>query len=185
MAGLREHPAAGNEGLTFTVVDVETANADCAMICQIGIVHVADGKIADEWETLVDPETSDWRHTSIHGIEADDAAGSPKIPAIEGELRRRLRGNVVSHSSFDRAALNRAMSRYGLRGLDAPRTIWHDSVRIARRAWPELAGAGGYKLKNVARFLNIEFNHHDALEDARAAAHIVIAAGGLTAVRFP
>ena len=179
MAGPRNPPPAGNGGLTFTAVDVETANADCAAICQVAIVRVADGKIADEWKTLVNPETSDWRNTFIHGIEADDVARSPTIPDIEGELRRRLRGNVVSHSPFDRAALGRAMSKYGLEPLQP---TWRDSVKIARRAWPEL---GGYKLKNIARFLGIEFNHHDALEDARTAAKIVIAAGGWNAARHP
>ena len=42
--------------LTFNAIDVETANADRASICQIGIVHVRDGEIEDRWQTLVDPE---------------------------------------------------------------------------------------------------------------------------------
>ena len=37
--------------LTFNAIDVETANADRASICQIGIVHVREGEIADRWET--------------------------------------------------------------------------------------------------------------------------------------
>ena len=44
--------------LTFNAIDVETANADRASICQIGIVHVRDGEIEDRWQTLVNPE--DW-----------------------------------------------------------------------------------------------------------------------------
>ena len=44
--------------LTFNSIDVETANADRASICQIGIVRVRDGKIQDQWQTLVNPE--DW-----------------------------------------------------------------------------------------------------------------------------
>ena len=42
--------------LTFNSIDVETANADRASICQIGIVHVRDGEIGDQWQTLVNPE---------------------------------------------------------------------------------------------------------------------------------
>ena len=38
--------------LTFNVIDVETANADRASICQIGIIHVREGNIGDQWETL-------------------------------------------------------------------------------------------------------------------------------------
>ena len=44
--------------LTFSAVDVETANADRASICQIGVVHVRNGEIHDEWQTVLDPE--DW-----------------------------------------------------------------------------------------------------------------------------
>ena len=56
--------------VTFNSIDVETANADRASICQIGIVHIRDGEIEDRWQTLVNPE--DWFdpwNISIHGIE--------------------------------------------------------------------------------------------------------------------
>ena len=46
------------EMATFNAIDVETANADRASICQIGIVHVQDGVVVDRWQTLVNPE--DW-----------------------------------------------------------------------------------------------------------------------------
>ena len=46
--------------------------------------------------------------------------------------------------------------------------------QIARRAWPDRYGARGWGLKNVANDLGISFDHHDALEDARAAAEIVL-----------
>ena len=38
--------------LTFNAIDVETANADRASICQIGIVHVRDGEIEDTWQRV-------------------------------------------------------------------------------------------------------------------------------------
>ena len=53
--------------VTFNAIDVETANADRASICQIGIVHVRDGVVVDRWQTLVNPE--DWFdpwNVSIH-----------------------------------------------------------------------------------------------------------------------
>ena len=158
--------------LTFNSIDVETANADRASICQIGIVHVRDGEIKDQWQTLVNPESCfDPLNISIHGIDANDVRSSPTLPEVRGELRSRLRGSVlVSHTSFDRVAFERAMSRYNLEQLQV---AWLDSARIARHAWPESYGRGGYGLKNIAKDLNISFKHHDALEDARAAAEIV------------
>ena len=161
--------------LTFNAIDVETANADRASICQIGIVHVEEGEIVDRWETLIDPE--DWFdpwNVSIHGISEIDVSNSPTLPEVRNELRRRLRGSIlVSHTSFDRVAFERAMDRYGLEQLQV---TWLDSARIARRAWREKFGRKGYGLKNVARELGISFRHHDALEDARASAEIVLRA---------
>ena len=80
---------------------------------------------------------------------------------------------LVSHTSFDRVAFERAMTRYNLEQLQV---TWLDSAKIARRAWPERYGRGGYGLKNIAKNLDISFKHHDAMEDARAAAEIVLRA---------
>ena len=165
--------------LTFNSIDVETANADRASICQIGIVRVRDGEIEDRWQSLVNPE--DWFdpwNVSIHGIEETDVRNSPALPEIRGELDARLRGSVlISHTSFDHIAFERAMTRYGLEPLHV---TWLDSAKIARRTWPESYGRSGYGLKNVARDLGISFRHHDALEDAGAAAEIVLRACAAT-----
>ena len=159
--------------LTFNSIDVETANADRASICQIGIVHVRNGEIEDQWQTLINPE--DWFdpwHVSIHGIDENDVRNSPTLPEVRDELRRGLRGSVlVSHTSFDRVAFERAMTRYDLEQLQV---TWLDSARIARRAWPDSYGSRGWGLKNIAKNLGISFKHHDAQEDARAAAEIVL-----------
>ena len=161
--------------LTFNSIDVETANADRASICQIGIVHVRDGRIQGQWQTLVNPETwFDHWNTMIHGIDESAVRQSPTLPEVRDELRARLRGTIlVSHTSFDRVAFQRAMERYDLEQLQV---TWLDSAKIVRRAWPESYGRSGYGLKNVAKDLGISFDHHDALEDARAAAEIVLRA---------
>ncbi|MYD45831.1 MAG: transposase [Gammaproteobacteria bacterium] len=157
---------------TFNAIDVETANTDRASICQIGIVHVVDCEIQDTWKTYINPE--DWFDpwiVDIHGITEDMVATSPTMPEVRDELRRRLRGTtVVSHTSFDRVAFERAMLRYGLEQL---KVTWMDSARVARRWWAQYAKRG-YGLKNIASDLGIEFNHHDALEDARATAMIML-----------
>ncbi len=161
--------------LTFNCIDVETANADRASICQIGIVHVHDGEIRDQWKTLIDPE--DWFdpwNIGIHGIDEASVNGSPTLPAVREELRRRLRGSVlVSHTAFDRVAFERAMTKYSLEQLQV---TWLDSARVTRCAWPDNYGVHGWGLKNIAKELGISFRHHDALEDARAVAEIVLRA---------
>ena len=160
--------------LTFQAVDVETANADRASICQIGVVAVKDGNIEEEWETLVNPE--DWFdpfNVSIHGINAAKTKKSPTLPELRAQLDQLLSDAVVfSHTSFDRVALERAFAKYQ---LPAFQSTWADSARLVRRAWPDRYGQRGWGLLPVARDLNIEFDHHDALADARAAALIVLA----------
>ncbi len=160
--------------LTFNAIDVETANSDRASICQIGIIHVIDGNIVDEWQTLVNPE--DWfdpLNIRIHGIGEDTVKNSPTMPDIRAELRRRLRGQIlVSHTSFDRVAFERAMYKYDLEQLQVR---WLDSAQIVRRTWDQYFKSG-YGLKNVAYDLGIEFRHHNALEDARTAAEVTMLA---------
>ena len=157
----------------FRAVDVETANADRASICQIGIVDVWNGEVVRQWQTLVDPE--DWFdsfNTSIHGIDADAVQGKPTLPAVHEELCDQLTGCVVvSHTAFDRVAISRAMDRYGLL---QPSIRWLDSARVARRAWSDRYGKRGYGLQNIASDLGIQYRPHDALEDARAAAEVVL-----------
>ena len=160
--------------LTFNAIDVETANADRASICQIGIVHVRDGVIADHWHSLINPNAwFDPLNVSIHGINANDVRNSPSFSDIRRELDRLSESILISHTSFDRVALERALKEHSLEPL---RVTWLDSARIVRRAWPEQYGKSGWGLKNVAANLDIFFNHHDALEDAKAAAEIVLRA---------
>ncbi len=160
---------------TFNAIDVETANADRASICQIGLVHVRDGEIADHWQTLINPEAwFDSINIAIHGIHPRDVRNAPKLPEVHDELYRRVHGSIlVSHTAFDRTAFERAIARYNLEQFQV---TWLDSSRIVRRAWPDHYGKRGWGLKNVAEDLGIPFKHHDALEDARVAAEIVLEA---------
>ena len=57
---------------------------------------------------------------------------------------------LVSLTSFDRVAFERALTRYDLEQLQVTRL---DSAKIARRAWPERYGRSGYGLKNIAKTL--------------------------------
>ena len=160
--------------MNFVAIDVETANFQVSSICQIGIAGYAAGSLVSEWETLVNPQDgfSPW-NTAIHGITADMVADAPTLPDIYEHLAVRLHGNiVVSHTSFDRAALTRALQSYGLPPIAC---TWLDSARVARRAWKQFARRG-YGLKSLCNFLGHEFNHHDALADAKAAGFIMLEA---------
>ena len=160
--------------MRFVALDFETANSSLDSICQIGVVVFADGRVAESWESLVDPQDFfDGWNVSIHGIDEKQVAGAPKFPEVSQRLTDLLAGQiVVHHTPFDKTALSRAFEKHNLRGVACQ---WLDTARVVRRAWPELAQRG-YSLKNVAKLLEIEFTHHAALEDARAAGEILLRA---------
>jgi len=164
--------------MDFVAIDVETANADMASICQIGVAKYSDGKLIEEWSSLVDPEDYfDFINIDIHGITEEDVAGKPTFPKLVSQLGSLLNGAVcVSHTHFDRVSIARAIEKYGLPGFD---TTWLDSARVARRAWEEFSW-GGYGLANVCDKIGYEFKHHDALEDAKASGRVLLAAIELT-----
>lgn len=160
--------------MNFVAIDQETANADMASICQIGLVKCENGTLSDEWKTYVDPEDYfDGINVSIHGIDESVVKGAPKFPELADMLRLYLEGTVVvCHTHFDRVAMYQATRRYGISAIEC---TWLDSARVARRAWKECAWKG-YGLYSVCKILGYDFKHHDALEDAKAAAHILLAA---------
>jgi DNA polymerase-3 subunit epsilon len=57
--------------------------------------------------------------------------------------------------------------------------MWLDSARVARRTWSECARSG-YGLPDVCKRIGYEFRHHHALEDAKAAGQILLAAMAAT-----
>ena len=159
---------------TFNAIDVETANADPSSVCQVGIVCISDGEVKEQLSILVNPEQRfNPVNVRLHGIDEARVRDSEAFPQVAARLRRLLEGTVlVSHTEFDRVALNGAMRRYGLAPV---RATWLDSAVIARRAWPERYGRR-WSLAVIAGSLGITFRHHDAVEDARAAGEIVLRA---------
>ena len=160
--------------MEFVSIDVETANANMATICQIGVARFVNGELADEWQSYVDPEDYfDKVNVAVHGIHDATVADAPNFQAVVAELDRILSGRVVvSHTHFDRVALHQAAARYD---VASPSCIWLDTARVARRTWSEFA-VRGYGLSNVCKKLGYQFRHHDALEDAKAAGKILLAA---------
>ena len=158
----------------FFSLDVETANPALHSICQIGIVGFEGNKVFKSWGTLVNPEDYFSRaNSAIHGITEEQVVDSPKFPVVAAHLCSLLEGMcVVSHTTFDRSAMRLA---FEMHGLSMPSIQWLDSSRVVRRAWPEFQSKG-YGLKNVCEFLGINFKHHDALEDAKAAGLVLLAA---------
>lgn len=159
----------------FVAVDVETANADRSSICQLGLAMVDhDGHIQTA-SFMIDPEVRFAAfNIRLHGIGPDRVAGQPRFIDVIDPLRDFLTEHpLVQHSQFDQKAISAACVRYALPDLMAR---WVNSVQVARKAWPELKGNGGHGLGNLQKVLKLDFQHHDAAEDARAAAQVILLA---------
>jgi DNA polymerase-3 subunit epsilon len=160
--------------MEFVALDFETANPNMSSICQLGLVHFEDGSLKEEWMTYVDPEDFfDETNISIHGINESTVEGAPTFPDVANRIYNYLDGRIaVCHTHFDRVAIHQACVKYDLR---VPTCTWLDSARVARRTWEQFAYRG-YGLGNICATLGYQFVQHDALEDAKAAAHILLAA---------
>ena len=100
----------------FTTIDFETAMGH--HICAVGIVTVKDGKITDEYHTLIKPPKNEynWHNTQVHGITEKDTRNADTFDKIYPEIKKRLQGNlVVAHNeSFDRSVLQKTMAANNL-----------------------------------------------------------------------
>lgn len=156
----------------FVAIDVETSCARVSSICQIGVVGFKDGIEIFAWDTMLDPQ-DDFSpfNVRVHGISSDHVVGRPGFADVHPLIASHLSGRiVVAHSLFDKGALASASGRHGLGGVEC---TWLDSVRVAKRAWPDLPS---HRLNVLTRFLKLRHRHHDALSDARAAGLVVVRA---------
>lgn len=160
--------------MKFAALDIETANSDSSSICSMGIAIFDRVGVIYEWYSLINPGTHfDGMNISIHGIRPDDVKDAPSLRSVAERIWRSLDGAVVvTHTHFDRTAIQKVSSNLN---IEAPKCSWLDSSTVARRTWSKISDKG-YGLKDVCRIIGYNFNHHHALEDAKAAGQIILAA---------
>lgn len=160
--------------MRFIAVDLETANPRMSSICQIGVVAFEDGREVSAEVRLIDPrDYFDPFNVAVHGITEEHVRGAPRFSDMHGWLCEQTSGQIVAcHTHFDRVALGQAC---GLHRLEPLPCNWLDTAQVARRAWADVARSG-YGLKSLAQRFGIQFQHHDALHDARTAGLILLRA---------
>lgn len=172
MSDVTHTPDPADDAPDFVVIDVETACSRVSSICQVGIVGFKAGREIFEYETLLDPRDEfNVFNTRIHGIAEHHVVGKPTFSDVHAIVHGHLSGRTtVAHSYFDKGALAAACRVHDRAMIE---TTWLDSVRVAKRAWPDLEN---HRLGVLARYLGIEHKHHDALSDARAAGWVIVKA---------
>lgn len=163
--------------LDFTAIDFETANQKRASPCSLGIAKVRDGKIVDSSTFLIRPHPDFFRfnriNKAIHGIDEYTVAEAPEFPSVYDEIYSDIDGSIVAahNASFDISVLQRTIDVYGIK---PPKCDVVCTVAVSKSIWPDLIS---FSLPIVADHVGVqEFTHHDAEDDARASALVLIAA---------
>jgi DNA polymerase III epsilon subunit family exonuclease len=156
----------------FTAVDLETTdtNTGIAEIVEIAAVRVRDGKIVDEFISLVKPSVSiPPESTEIHHITDDDVASAPSFDAVWREFRAFCGDDViVAHNGYEYDfTIMRRMCRQCSAKFDL---CTYDTLPLARDLYPT-----SRRLDDLARQFDIDAGQsHRAGDDANTLAQLFV-----------
>lgn len=158
---------------SFVALDFETANQHRTSVCSVGLVFVENRQIVDKYYELIKPTPNFYSYwnTQVHGLTAFDTKDAAEFPEIWEYMSERLRGlPIVAHNSvFDEGCLKATLQAYG---LSLHKNSFHCTYRKAKKELPQLSN---HKLNTVSSYLGFQLdNHHHALADAEACAHIAL-----------
>lgn len=155
----------------FTALDFETSHYEADSACSIGLVKVRDGQIVQSSAHLIKPPRRMFMFTHVHGIHPRDVEKAPTFGELWPSIAHYFKDSplLAAHNAgFDRRVLMACCSRYG---IEPPLQPFECSMELARSVW----NLRPTKLSDVARFLGISLNHHEALSDALACAKTLLA----------
>ena len=146
----------------YVIMDLENPNARGNSICSIAIIVVKDNEIIDKKYSLINPEDRfDIKNSEITGITSNMVLQSPTLKDYWYEIKELLENNIiVGHNVlYDLSVLAKSLSRYN---IDVPLFNYCCTLELSRK----FLNLDSYKLTSIAQFLNVNYNPHNALEDA-------------------
>jgi DNA polymerase III subunit epsilon len=160
--------------LDFTAIDFETANGFRGSPCSVGLSKVRGGVVVEEASWLMRPPENhdhfEYHNTRIHGIRAEDVASAPRFGELFPEIGAFIGGDILAAHN---AAFDLGVIRSGLEvsGLPGPAYEYVCTVMLSRRCYSLVSNSLPYAAEEAGVPL---VNHHDAAEDARACAGILV-----------
>ena len=155
----------------YVVFDVETPNRANSRMSAIGITLIQEGNIADEYYSLVDPQTHfDYFNTQLTGISSETVKGAPNFGELWEKIEPMMNsGILVAHNAvFDLSVLKRCLNGYGITWKKNAKYIC--TVQAGRRLLPGVS----HKLNVMCEYYGIALDHHHAASDSRACAEILL-----------
>ena len=156
----------------FAAIDFETANEQPSSVCSVGIVVVREGEVSDTFYSLIHPEPEyyQWFCQRVHGITLEDTEDAPVFPYVWDKIEPLIEGlPLVAHNArFDEGCLKAVFRVYQ---MDYPDYTFLDTLAASHRHFGH--GLPNHQLQTVAAACGFDLvNHHHALADAEACAHI-------------
>ena len=155
----------------FVVFDVETPNRYNNRISAIGISVVENGRIVQDYFSLVDPEQPfDWFNSMLTGINEETVFDAPAFPEVWEQIEPIMSsGILVAHNtSFDMGVLRKCLESYEIEWKPYAKGIC--TVIMGRSLLPGIS----HKLNDMCDYYGICLNHHQADSDSQACAEILI-----------
>ncbi len=162
------------EDAIFVVCDVETTGTSPRFdkIIEISLVKILNGKIIDQYSTLVNPEKYIPSYiTSLTGIRNEDVIDAPKFGDISSRVRTFLEDSIfVAHnSSFD---YNFVINRFLELEEVPPQNKTICTRMLSRRIIPGLIS---YSLSSLSAYFNIKnLRPHRSLSDALTTSYVFL-----------
>lgn len=160
--------------MIFSVIDVETTGLSAKngdRILELGVVKINEnGEILDSLDTLVNP-AGKVQATHIHGITDTMVSEAPEFRDIIPHLCSVLDGSVIAahNAPFDLGFLREEFRRAG---TSLPAITPLCTLVLARKYLKNLPSKS---LASCRSYLHLpDDGAHNALADARAAAHLLI-----------
>lgn len=149
-------------------IDFETANGHRDSACSVGLYlkEFQLDRVIYAKEILINPHCRfNGFNTYVNRITAEMVANCPDFRTVYTEICSLIDKDtlvVVHNASFDISVLRRSCERYG---LPTPKLSFICTLQMARKLIPALPS---YSLDYLVDQLGLgEFNHHNALEDAK------------------
>ena len=158
----------------FAAIDFETANEQPSSVCSVGVVIVRNGEIVDSFYSLIHPEPEyyQWFCQRVHGLSEADTEDAPVFPYVWEKIAPLIDGlPLVAHNArFDEGCLKKVFSVYR---MDYPDYVFYDTLAASRKHFG--CRLPNHQLQTVASACGYNLaNHHHALADAEACAHIAM-----------
>ncbi|MDR0879313.1 MAG: PolC-type DNA polymerase III [Clostridioides sp.] len=168
-----EEPNEKSLSQEFVVFDIETTGFSNTKdrITEIGAVKIRDFEVVERFSELINPEKDiSYKIQELTGITNDLVKDKPTIREVLPKFLDFIGGAVlVAHNAeFDTGFIAEKCKQMGYEY----NSKYVDTLMLARVLLPELKR---FKLNNVAKALGVPLlNHHRAVDDAEATAHIFI-----------